>query len=1059
MGAIARGAAICAGVICVLHALVLPGRLSAASLERHVSNSDWGGVGLLQTRTARFGPDGQLDFGASFVFPYRRYYLNLHVWPWLETTFRYTDIRNRLFSDDELFSGFQTFKDRGADLKVKLFAERKYLPAIAVGLQDGLGTGLFSGEYIVASKRYYDLDFSFGLAWGNPGSRGLWKNPLTFLSDRFKSRGEASAGRPALGAYFSGERISPFFGVEYHTPIKGLTVKLEFDGNDYQREPLKNRFDLETDLKNPFEFETDLPINFGINYRPVSWFETSVGLERGNTFMFRLALRSDLNQPGAPKIFDPPPKPVGPRPGSEAATPAPAPAPRPPESEGTPATVLAATLELEGLGRDRGAGLPVAAPIDGGTAAVDRLFDGLEAEGFEVASIDLSHSEVRVYLSRGRVADDSLAVARAAELVAETVPTPVEKITLIGQDANGEQKTVTLGRNDVEETAIVDYLFDGLEAEGFEVERLDLSHREARVYVSRGPRGAGDVADRRAARLVLSAVPTPIEQVTIISVAAGVERERASLRRDEVKQSAFADNLFDDLEAAGFDVDSVDFSHRKATVYVAATAMLGETDYRTAAETVSQAVPESMDEIVVVGMRAGVEVRRWTLRRGVSGGAMGAASEQNIAAEAGPDRHAMNLAMNVASAAPSGEVAPTIDTEQLFKDLSGEGFKADALHLTARRATVYVAPKRYPEAARNIGRAARIVANYAPAPVEEISVVTMSRGMELSQVTIMRKDLERALASQGSTEELWAKAIVGPAEGGIPRDAIRNPDRYPSFSWSFRPAVTQHIGGPEGFFLYELYAALSGSAELIKGLSAGASLGFNIVDTFDRLEPADTSKLPPVRSDIRNYLQEGRNRIRNLHISYLFSPLPEWYARISAGIFERMFGGVGAEVLYRPFESRWAIGLEVNRVRQRDFEQLFGFQDYEVTTGHLGLYYQMPWYNLLGTIHIGQYLAGDRGATFRLSRRFKSGIRAGAWVTFTDVPFAKFGEGSFDKGFFLSIPFNVFLLRSTRSSATFGFRPLTRDGGQMVNVPARLYGVTQDGGLGAIARFWPNFLD
>ena len=40
------------------------------------------------------------------------------------------------------------------------------MPQIAVGLSDFAGTGLFSGEYLVASKRYGSFDFSLGMGWG-----------------------------------------------------------------------------------------------------------------------------------------------------------------------------------------------------------------------------------------------------------------------------------------------------------------------------------------------------------------------------------------------------------------------------------------------------------------------------------------------------------------------------------------------------------------------------------------------------------------------------------------------------------------------------------------------------------------------------------------------------------------------------------------------------------------------------------------------------------------------------------------------------------------------------
>ena len=49
-----------------------------AAPEAYVSSSDWGGIGLLQMRTARFGPDGLFNVGFSQVLPYKRFFLNVY---------------------------------------------------------------------------------------------------------------------------------------------------------------------------------------------------------------------------------------------------------------------------------------------------------------------------------------------------------------------------------------------------------------------------------------------------------------------------------------------------------------------------------------------------------------------------------------------------------------------------------------------------------------------------------------------------------------------------------------------------------------------------------------------------------------------------------------------------------------------------------------------------------------------------------------------------------------------------------------------------------------------
>jgi len=85
--------------------------------------NDFGGVGLLQTPTARFSADGQLTVGYNEVAPYDRYFVTLQATSWLEATLRYTSVRDRLYSYFPTFSGNQSYKDRGFDLKVKLLGE------------------------------------------------------------------------------------------------------------------------------------------------------------------------------------------------------------------------------------------------------------------------------------------------------------------------------------------------------------------------------------------------------------------------------------------------------------------------------------------------------------------------------------------------------------------------------------------------------------------------------------------------------------------------------------------------------------------------------------------------------------------------------------------------------------------------------------------------------------------------------------------------------------------------------------------------------------------------
>ena len=63
------------------------------------------------------------------------------------------------------------------NFKIRL-KEEGLLPAIAVGLNDIGGTGLYSSEYIVGSYGINKLDMHFGLGWGATllGAQGAEQN-------------------------------------------------------------------------------------------------------------------------------------------------------------------------------------------------------------------------------------------------------------------------------------------------------------------------------------------------------------------------------------------------------------------------------------------------------------------------------------------------------------------------------------------------------------------------------------------------------------------------------------------------------------------------------------------------------------------------------------------------------------------------------------------------------------------------------------------------------------------------------------------------------------------
>ena len=156
-------------------------------VEPGPTSTNFGETGLLEMPTARFMPEGTLKMGINSFYPYEVTSLSASPFSWLEAVFRYTEIKNQKYGDFA-YSGNQTLKDKGFDVKFRLIKERKYLPNVALGLRDLAGTGLFSSEYIVASKQIDDFDISLGIAWGALGRDGNISNPFKSLHDSFYAR-------------------------------------------------------------------------------------------------------------------------------------------------------------------------------------------------------------------------------------------------------------------------------------------------------------------------------------------------------------------------------------------------------------------------------------------------------------------------------------------------------------------------------------------------------------------------------------------------------------------------------------------------------------------------------------------------------------------------------------------------------------------------------------------------------------------------------------------------------------------------------------------------------
>ncbi len=117
-------------------------------------------------------------------------------------------------------------------------------------------------------------------------------------------------------------------------------------------------------------------------------------------------------------------------------------------------------------------------------------------------------------------------------------------------------------------------------------------------------------------------------------------------------------------------------------------------------------------------------------------------------------------------------------------------------------------------------------------------------------------------------------------------------------------------------------------------------------------------------------------------------------------------------------------------------------RDYQTFTGHLTAYWDTRWQGVQANISVGQYLAKDKGVTLEVTRHFRNGVVIGVYATKTNVSAQTFGEGSFDKGIYLTIPFDAMMARSGGDVGLLRWNPVTRDGGAKLARQYSLYDMT-----------------
>lgn len=371
------------------------------------SMNNYGLPGAIDTPSAEMLPDATLSATATRSKLTERVGLVFQLTPRLTTALRYGK-----FDSTEERRGY--VRDRSFDLRFQVLdeVEGTWRPAVAVGIQDAIGTGFYSAEYIVATKTLSPrLRASAGLGWGRLAQGGGIGNPF---GDR-PGPDTGTGGSLNADTWFKGE-VAPFASVAWSANDK-LTLVAEYSGDEYACEtgdadncarsvwlsdsdPLKNHF------------------NFGATYQLGQNYQVGAYVLGAKHVGVQFSLVTSPKRAAYPSGLEPAPAPVRPRPD------------RASDPDGW-SGVWASD--------------PTAQP-----AIQKALGDALADEGQRLESMVLTADRAEIRIRNERYIQHAEAVGRAARLMTRALPPSVETLVITSSEAGLPTSSVTLRRSDVE---------------------------------------------------------------------------------------------------------------------------------------------------------------------------------------------------------------------------------------------------------------------------------------------------------------------------------------------------------------------------------------------------------------------------------------------------------------------------------------------------------------------------------------------------------------------------------------------------------------------------------
>ena len=242
-----------------------------SGISHAATGGNTGNTGLWEYPTAEMPEDGTGRFGLTNASPYAYYFLDLAWLPWLEINARFNT-----FSTVQAGNGIDTrrYMDKAIDLKAILWHNKNpknwFVPSLAIGVVDMMGTELMKAFYGAATWRWGDFALTAG--YGSDRLNGFYAGFEWDIADWLSFKAEYSpldyTQDKAAGKRIVPETPSQKYnvGLVLRAPW-GTEGTVSYQRGDEWAFTISQRFD----LKGPFFGNARKHFNAPGEARPAIW--------------------------------------------------------------------------------------------------------------------------------------------------------------------------------------------------------------------------------------------------------------------------------------------------------------------------------------------------------------------------------------------------------------------------------------------------------------------------------------------------------------------------------------------------------------------------------------------------------------------------------------------------------------------------------------------------------------------------------------------------------------------------------------------------------------------